>query len=174
MSRGSNGRPRCRNTSTSFPTTRRKITAQRPANIRTIERYLLLAADLPGLKFKNSLKPHPSKQGAAILVVEVTEKPADVFARVDNRGTKARGPGQFLISPTVNNLLRIHDAFTLTYAGAFQTRELQYLAANLPAGADQRGPHRLRQRQLRLGPSRHVRAGAAGVQDQERRTSRPA
>jgi hemolysin activation/secretion protein len=107
-----------------------KITAQRPANIRTIERYLLLAADLPGLKFKNSLKPHPSKQGAAILVVEVTEKPADVFARVDNRGTRARGPGQFLISPTVNNLLRIHDAFTLTYAGAFQTRELQYLAAN--------------------------------------------
>jgi len=107
-----------------------KITAQRPANIRTIERYLLLAADLPGLKFKNSLKPHPSKQGAAILVVEVTEKPADVFARVDNRGTHARGPGQFLISPTANNLLRIHEAFSLTYAGAFQTRELQYLAGN--------------------------------------------
>jgi hemolysin activation/secretion protein len=107
-----------------------KITAQRPANIRTIERYLLLAADLPGLKFKNSLKPHPTRQGAAILLVEVTEKPVDVFARVDNRGTRARGPGQFLISPTVNNLLRIHDAFTLTYAGAFQTRELQYLAAN--------------------------------------------
>jgi hemolysin activation/secretion protein len=107
-----------------------RITAQRPANIRTIERYLLLAADLPGLKFKNSLKPHPSKQGAAILVVEVTEKPADVFARTDNRGTHARGPGQFLISPTVNNLLRIHDAFTLTYAGAYQTRELQYAAGN--------------------------------------------
>ena len=99
-----------------------KIMAQRPANIRTIERYLLLAADLPGLKFKNNLKPHPSKQGAAILVVEVTEKPADVFARTDNRGTHARGPGRFLISPTVNNLLRIHEALTLTYAGAYQTR----------------------------------------------------
>ena len=34
-----------------------KITAQRPANIRTIERYLLLAGDLPGLKFKTSLRP---------------------------------------------------------------------------------------------------------------------
>ena len=103
---------------------------ERPANIRTIERYLLLAGDLPGLKFKNTLKPHPSRQGAAILVVEVTEKPVDVFARADNRGTRARGPYQFLLSPTVNNLLRIHDAFTVTYAGAFQTRELQYMAAN--------------------------------------------
>jgi hemolysin activation/secretion protein len=69
-----------------------RITSERPVNIRTIERYLLLAGDLPGLKFKNSLKPHPTKVGAAILVVEVTVKPVDLFGRVDNRGTNARGP----------------------------------------------------------------------------------
>src|SRR5262249_6955121 len=62
-----------------------RITAERPVNIRTIERYLLLAGDLPGLKFKNSIKPHPSKVGAAILVVEVTKKPVDFFSRADNR-----------------------------------------------------------------------------------------
>src|SRR5262245_21310246 len=72
-----------------------RITGERPANIRTIERYLLLAGDLPGLKFKNSIKPHPSQQGAAIPVVEVTETPEDFFGRVDNRGTTARGPRQF-------------------------------------------------------------------------------
>src|SRR5438874_697097 len=107
-----------------------RITAERPVNIRTIERYLLLAGDLPGLKFKNSIKPHPPKLGAAILVVEVTHKPVDFFARVDNRGTPARGPLEFLTSTTVNNLLHSHDAFTLTAAGAFKTRELQYYAAN--------------------------------------------
>ena len=53
----------------------------------------LLAGALPGLRFKNSLKRHPTKVGAAILVVEVTEKPVDLYGRVDNRGTKARGPG---------------------------------------------------------------------------------
>jgi hemolysin activation/secretion protein len=106
-----------------------KITGERPVNIRTIERYLLLAGDLPGLKFKNSIKPHPSKQGAAILVVEVTQKPADLFARVDNRGTRGRGPLEFLTSVTANNLLRIHEAFTLTYAGAFETNELRYYGA---------------------------------------------
>jgi hemolysin activation/secretion protein len=107
-----------------------KITAERPVNIRTIERYLLLAGDLPGLRFKNSIKPHPIKVGAAILVVEVTTKPVDFFARVDNRGTPARGPLEFLTSTTVNNLLHSHDALTLTAAGAFKTRELQYYAAN--------------------------------------------
>jgi hemolysin activation/secretion protein len=107
-----------------------RIAAERPVNIRTIERYLLLAGDLPGLKFKNSIKPHRTKVGAAILVVEVKHKPVDFFARVDNRGTPARGPLEFLTSTTVNNLLHSHDAFTLTAAGAFKTQELQYYAAN--------------------------------------------
>ena len=107
-----------------------KISAERPVNIRTIERYLLLAGDLPGLKFKNSVKPHPSKVGAAILVVEVTRKPIDFFSRVDNRGTPARGPLEYLSSTTFNNLFGGHEALTLTAAGAFKTRELQFYAAN--------------------------------------------
>jgi hemolysin activation/secretion protein len=106
-----------------------KIIADRPTNIRTLERYLLLAGDLPGLKFKNSLKASATRQGAATLVVEVVEKPLDVAARVDNRGTKARGPHQFSTSASINNLLRIHEAFTATYAGAFDLSELQYMAA---------------------------------------------
>src|SRR5262245_20757016 len=105
-----------------------KIIADRPTNVRTLERYLLLAGDLPGLKFKNSLKASPTRPGAATLVVEVIEKPIDTLSRVDNRGTKARGPYQFLSSATLNNALRIHEAFTVTYAGAFTTSELQYLS----------------------------------------------
>src|SRR5882757_9377892 len=104
--------------------------ADRPANVRTIERYLLLAGDLPGLKFKNSLKASSTQQGAATLVVEVVEKPIDAFARIDNRGTKARGPYQFNASTTFNNFFRGHEAFTLTYAGAFDLSELQYLGGS--------------------------------------------
>jgi hemolysin activation/secretion protein len=103
------------------------IIADRPANVRTLERYLLLAGDLPGLKFRNTLKPSPTNPAAATLVVEVIEKPVDLLARLDNRGTQARGPLEYLGSATVNNMLRIHDAFTITYAGVPQVRELQYL-----------------------------------------------
>ena len=105
-----------------------KITADRPVNIKTIERYLLLASDLPGLKFSTSLRPSPTETGASTLVVEVTEKPIDANARVDNRGTPSRGPYQFLTSATLNNILGQHEAFTLSYAGVLPLKELQYIS----------------------------------------------
>lgn len=105
-----------------------KITAERPVNIRTIERYLLLAGDLPGLKFSTSLKPS-TRPGASVLVVEITEKPIDVNAHVDNRGTAARGPFEYYGSATFNNWLGWHEALTLTYAGVVPFKELNYAAA---------------------------------------------
>jgi hemolysin activation/secretion protein len=103
-----------------------KITADRPLNIRTLERYLLLANDLPGLKFSTTLKASKTAPAAATLYVEVTEKPVEWNARVDNRGTEPRGPLQFLISPTINNLMGQHEALTLTYASVVPFKELQY------------------------------------------------
>src|ERR1041385_3432208 len=107
-----------------------RIIADRPANIRTLERYLLLANYLPGLKFATTLKPSPTHPNASTLIVEVTEKRIDAIARIDNRGTQARGPWQYLGSATVNNILAAHEAFTVTWAGTFQLEELQYLAAS--------------------------------------------
>jgi hemolysin activation/secretion protein len=107
-----------------------RIIADRPTNIRTLERYLLLANDLPGLKFATTLKPSPTHPNASTLIVEVTEKRIDAIARIDNRGTEQRGPWQYLGSATVNNIIGAHEAFTVTYAGTFQIQELQYLAAS--------------------------------------------
>ena len=105
-----------------------KIVADRPANIRTLERYLLLLGDLPGFKVSTKLEPSKTNLAASTLVVEVTEKQLDFNARFDNHGSKARGPAQFYGSATLNNVLGAHEAFSLTYAGAFETRELQYAA----------------------------------------------
>jgi hemolysin activation/secretion protein len=105
-----------------------KIMAERPLNIRTLERYLLLATDLPGLKFTTTLKASEKEKGASTLVVNVEEKPLDVYARVDNRGTAARGPWQFLVQPTINNVLGAHEALTIAYAGVMKLRELQFVA----------------------------------------------
>jgi hemolysin activation/secretion protein len=107
-----------------------RIVSERPANIRTLERYLLLLGDLPGFKVTTSLKPSTTQLAASTLVVEVTYKPLEVGGRVDNHGSIARGPGEFLASATVNNILGAHEAFTATYAGAVELRELQYVGAN--------------------------------------------
>jgi hemolysin activation/secretion protein len=105
-----------------------KIVADRPANIRTLERYLLLLGDLPGFKVSTKLEPSKTQLAASTLVVEVTEKPVDLGARIDNHGSKSRGPTEFLASTTLNNLLASHEAFTATFAGAIPLRELQYAA----------------------------------------------
>ena len=105
-----------------------KIVADRPVNIRTLERYLLLANDLPGLRFTTTLQASKTEQGASVLVVDVTEKRLEVNARFDNRGTVARGPYQFLIAPTVNNLAGMHESLTIVYAGVTDINELQFVA----------------------------------------------
>ncbi len=104
-----------------------KIVAQRPANIKTIERYLLLANDLPGLNFTTALRPSDRPE-TSVLVVSATEKPVNALGRVDNRGTRSEGPLEFLASSTVNNVIGAHEALTLTYAAASPLKELQYLA----------------------------------------------
>jgi hemolysin activation/secretion protein len=106
-----------------------KIVADRPANIRTLERFLLLLGDLPGFKVSTKLEPSKTQLAASTLVVEITEKPLDLLGRWDNRGSEARGPYQFLGSATVNNILGAHEAFTATWAGTFQLEELQYVSA---------------------------------------------
>lgn len=106
-----------------------RIVADRPANIRTLERYLLLLGDLPGFKVSTKLEPSKTELAASTLVVEVTEKPLDVFGRVDNHGSRGQGPGEFFSSATLNNILGAHEAFTATYAGSVQLRELQYVGA---------------------------------------------
>ena len=106
-----------------------RIIADRPANVRTLERYLLLANDLPGLKFSTSLRPSPTQPGASILIVDVTEKPIEANGRVDNRGTQSRGPHQFLASTTFNNIFGQHEALTISYASVSPFKQLQYLAA---------------------------------------------
>lgn len=103
-----------------------KIIADRPVNVRTIERYILLAGDLPGLKFATSLKASDTNKAASTLVVEVTKKYIDAMGRVDNRGTPARGPIQYLAATTLNNLLGQHEALTLSWASVEPMRELQY------------------------------------------------
>lgn len=105
-----------------------RITAQRPINIRTIERYLLLAGDLPGLKFSTRLRPSKQARGAATLVVEVVEKRIDANVHIDNRGTPARGPFEYYGSATLNNLFGQHEAWTFTYAGVVPLKELNYAA----------------------------------------------
>ena len=105
--------------------------------------------------------------GASTLIVEVTEKPIDALARIDNRGTDARGPLEYLgqrdrQQPAARRTRRS----PLTYAGTFQLEELQYSRGDLPAGAQQRRPDR-------ASSTRSYGFGRPGTAMLRRSTTRP-
>lgn len=68
------------------------IAAERPLNIATLERHMLLANDLPGVTATAVLQPAEDTPGAAQLVAKATRVPFDGSVRLDNRGSKFEGP----------------------------------------------------------------------------------
>ena len=108
-----------------------EITSERPANIKTIERYLLLANDLPGLTFKSTMKPSDNKTGATTLVLEMDDKPVSAQLHSDNRGTSGRGPDQVNSSVAFNNLLGLHESMGVTLATVPDVNQLYYGAVDL-------------------------------------------
>lgn len=107
-----------------------RITASRPANIKTIERYLLLANDLAGVTVRSRFQASEANSGATTLKVELDHKPFSWGAQIDNRGTKGRGPWQYLTTLEANNVLGLRERMGLVYAGSLDTEELQYVAGN--------------------------------------------
>ena len=112
---------------TSSPTTPQDH--RRAAGQHQDDRTLSAAGQRPaGAEIQHQPEAIARRSRRLDLVVEVTEKPFDAIGRVDNRGTPSRGPYQFLTSATLNNLFGQHEALTVSYAGVWPLKELQYIA----------------------------------------------
>ena len=103
-----------------------KIKASRPFNVAVLERYSLLANDLPGASVRAVVRPSEDTPGAAEVVLVVEHKTFDAFAALDNRAPKTTGPLQGLASVTGNSLLGLYDRTTLTYASASEPERSQF------------------------------------------------
>ncbi|MBX9861167.1 MAG: hypothetical protein K2Y42_00315 [Hyphomicrobium sp.] len=133
------------------------ITRDRPVNIKTIERYLLLANDLPGLELTSTLTPSPTQSGAATLVVDAKSKPIDAVATIDNRGSEGRGPVQYVLQGTANNAFGLNESIGVTYASVPDADELTYIALDAAAVLNGEG--------LRLAFSAYHSDGVPGLND---------
>src|SRR6185437_10297723 len=72
-----------------------QITQERTMNIATLERYVLLMNDLPGVHAESLLQPSPDTFGAAELVLKVERRPVNASLTADNRGSKYNGPQEY-------------------------------------------------------------------------------
>lgn len=94
----------------------------RPTDLGTIERYLLLVNDLPGIEAVGVLRPSSTAVGAAELVVVAERDPFDGFAAVDNRGSKFTGPWGTSVGASANAFTRFGERTSLIL---FSTPDLE-------------------------------------------------
>ncbi len=115
-----------------------KITASRPLQIKDLERSLLLANDLAGLKVKAILR-RGSSLGASTLLVRAAYDLTDPFGEITNRGTPEVGPIRAQAGISLNSLLAQGERITLRGATSLDDpSELALGSADLtlPIGND--------------------------------------
>jgi hemolysin activation/secretion protein len=79
------------------------LTQQRPINIATLERWLLLAQDVPGVSLQAVLRPNPDEPGALTLVARVARQSFSGLFTVDNRAFPLTGPQEGLLVLDANS-----------------------------------------------------------------------
>jgi hemolysin activation/secretion protein len=90
------------------------VTEERPVNIADVERYLLLAQDVPGVSVRTVLRPSSGEAGAVEMVAQVERKPFAAVANFDNRGSSAAGPQQLLLEGSANSFTNFGERTQLT------------------------------------------------------------
>jgi hemolysin activation/secretion protein len=73
-----------------------RLVNQRPLDVATLERQLLLVQDIPGVAVRAVLRPAGTAPGALSLVAQVSRRPITGFVTADNRGFRLTGPEQGL------------------------------------------------------------------------------
>lgn len=115
-----------------------KIAQSKPLNVKTLERYALLANDIPGMNQVRVVLQPPVDPNAPLGSTNLAFAPdfskASGFLTYDNRGTKYLGQNEFSAGATVNSLIQSGDqlgAQALTsnnkgeqYVNAFDTQPL--------------------------------------------------
>jgi hemolysin activation/secretion protein len=93
-----------------------------------VERQLLLAGDLPGIRLLNS--KYQREAGKGVLVVTVSEEKSKGYAALDNYGPETLGPIRARLNLDLTGLLSDSDVFTTNViSSALQPKELTYINA---------------------------------------------
>lgn len=89
-----------------------RIKAERPLNSKTLERYLLLIDDLPGITARGVLHASATQKGASDLNIHIENKSLEGSVSADNRGNKFLGPYQLTGVAAYNSALGLFDRTT--------------------------------------------------------------
>ncbi|HEY6431759.1 MAG TPA: POTRA domain-containing protein, partial [Acetobacteraceae bacterium] len=100
-----------------------RLTEKRPIDSVTLERYLLLAQDVPGVTLHAVLQPSTEEPGAVNLIAEVSRQPVNVTALADNRASPFTGPIEGLAVVDLNSFTEYGERTELSLYHAFPNSE---------------------------------------------------
>ncbi len=92
-----------------------QIEDEDPITYQTIDHFLVLANQIPGIDVSATLVPVKGKIGAADLLVNIQQTPISGFINFNNRGTSYIGPGQASFGAAIYDILGA-DTFAITGA----------------------------------------------------------
>lgn len=107
-----------------------KIRACRPLQIKRMEKYLLLANEIPSTQVKAVLSPSKKEVGAADMALVTTNKPINGYLSYDNYGTRYIGPQQMTANLGMNSVFGSGDSTQLTVTKTPKGKELTYVDLN--------------------------------------------
>jgi hemolysin activation/secretion protein len=99
------------------------LTWVRPINNADLERYLLLAQDIPGVSVRAVLR-RSSEPGAVELVAQLSRKPVSAFAQYDNLGSNEAGPNEMLLRGATNSFTRFGEQLEAIFYNTFNREQL--------------------------------------------------
>jgi hemolysin activation/secretion protein len=113
----------------------RRLTEKRPIDTATLERWLLLAQDVPGVHLRAVLRPSTEDPGALTLIAQVDRQAVSGLLTADNRAFDLTGPEQALAVLELNSVTQLGERTQVSlYHTSGDTQNFGQVATELFAG----------------------------------------
>jgi hemolysin activation/secretion protein len=101
----------------------RHLTEVRPIDTRSLERWLLLAGDIPGITISSTLNPSTEDPGALTLIATVRRDKFSGQASADNRAFRETGPEELLTQFDLNSFTSFGERTEVSLYHTFNDTE---------------------------------------------------
>jgi hemolysin activation/secretion protein len=103
------------------------IMHSKPLQIHDLERYALLANDLPGIAVQTVITPSKTVPAGADLTLVVTRRRASGFITYDNYGTRYIGPDETTVGASAYSVFVPGDSNNIRLSTTSNTHELRFI-----------------------------------------------
>jgi hemolysin activation/secretion protein len=95
------------------------LTEVSPVTTQAIERWLLLANDIPGVTVKSRINPSSTDPGALTLIADVSRQAFGADAQADNRAFRQTGPEEMLVTLGLNSFTSLGERTAFSFYHTF-------------------------------------------------------